>query len=386
MDATEKRRMSRADVLSAANLSREEARQMVQLYYTWQTQRIALGNQVRDLQASNPAGVGALQFFYGESHSLEEQMIRPLKAWVESLEAGRWAYSQLGIGPVLAAGLCAHVDPRRALVAGSVWRYAGVDPSLKWHGTKAGRELIGAARLVEETGVDVVLWLAKATNRHPADFFHAAGSEPLSREAAVSALCMASRVNAPEVWELMAQRPTQTDAAIAHAAGLLEVSVRDVYAAIFPQFDCALTATQADDMAKMLARRPWNAEFKVLCWKIGDSFVKVSGKENAFYGRLYRERKFREVERNDAGEFAGAAAEKLRTSKIQSAELRTSLESGRLSAGHVDARARRWVVKLFLAHFLQVLRESNGLSVREPYPVDFQGHAHIIEPPNWPLA
>ena len=38
-------------------------------------------------------------------------------------------------------------------------------------------------------------------------------------------------------------------------------------------------------------RRPWNAELKVLCWKLGDSFVKVSNKEGALYGRIYRERK-----------------------------------------------------------------------------------------------
>jgi hypothetical protein len=386
MEASPKRSMSREDVKSAANLSREEARQLVQLYYTWQTQRIALGNQVRDLKDRNPAGAGALQFFYGESKDLEEQMVRPLKAWVEASVAGRWAYSQMGIGPVLAAGVCAHVDPLKARVAGSVWRYAGLDPSLTWHGTKAGRELVTAARNAEPTGVDVALWLAKATHRRPADFFHTAGSEPLDRESVVSALVSLSGFDAARIWELMAQRPTQTDAALDHAARELDIPVRKVYAKIFPEFDKALTTAQADAMAKMLARRPWNAEFKVLCYKISDSFVKVSNKETAFYGQLYRERKLREVEVNDSGANADAAAVKLRTNRIESPELRATLEAGRLSAGHVDARARRWTVKLFLAHFHQVLLESHGMPVREPYAVEFQGHGHVIPPPGWPAS
>jgi hypothetical protein len=379
-----KRSMTREDVKSAAHLSRDEARQLVQLYYTWQTQRIALGNQLRELQESNPQGVGPLAFFYGESKDLEDQMVRPLKSWVESSEAGRWAYSQMGIGPVLAAGICAHIDPERAVVAGSVWRYAGLDPSLKWHGTRAGRELVAAAGQAEDTGVDAVLWLSKATNRRASDFFHAAGSEPLSREAAETALAQLSGFDADDVRERMDERPTQTEAAVEHAAEALGVPSREVYRIIFPDFGRAMTAAQADAMSKMLARRPWNAELKVLCWKIGDSFVKVSGKDHAFYGRLYRERKLREVEMNDAGAYAETAAEKLRTSKVQSAELRRSLEAGRLSAGHLDARARRWAVKLFLAHFHQVLRESHGLPVREPYPMEFQGHAHVIRPPGWP--
>ena len=29
-------------------------------------------------------------------------------------------------------------------------------------------------------------------------------------------------------------------------------------------------------------KRPWNADLKVLCWKLGESFVKVSGYEDAF--------------------------------------------------------------------------------------------------------
>jgi hypothetical protein len=51
-------------------------------------------------------------------------------------------------------------------------------------------------------------------------------------------------------------------------------------------------------------KRPHNAKLKVLCWKIGDSFVKQQSRENDVYGKVYGERKRLELERNDAGLFA----------------------------------------------------------------------------------
>ena len=48
-------------------------------------------------------------------------------------------------------------------------------------------------------------------------------------------------------------------------------------------------------------KRPWNAALKVLCWKAGQSFVKVSNLEKDFYGKLYQQRKRLETERNEAG-------------------------------------------------------------------------------------
>ena len=63
-------------------------------------------------------------------------------------------------------------------------------------------------------------------------------------------------------------------------------------------------------------KRPWNSNLKVLCWKLGESFVKVSGNEDAFYGRLYKQRKEIEIAKNEAGEFADQAKAKLEKYKI----------------------------------------------------------------------
>lgn len=48
-------------------------------------------------------------------------------------------------------------------------------------------------------------------------------------------------------------------------------------------------------------------------------------------------------------------------------------------AGHLDAMARRWTLKLFLAHFWLVYRRAMGLPVRDPYIID-KGHTTVIDP------
>lgn len=50
-------------------------------------------------------------------------------------------------------------------------------------------------------------------------------------------------------------------------------------------------------------KRPWNAELKTLCWKIGQSFIKFKDNPNGFYGKLYDERKALYWKRNMNGEY-----------------------------------------------------------------------------------
>ena len=129
---------------------------------------------------------------------------------------------------------------------------------------------------------------------------------------------------------------------------------------------------------------PWNDDLKVVCWKIGQSFMKFSTNPKCFYGRLYRERKEWEVERNNSGANAEYAAMTLRQSNFEKDNItRKALQSGRLSDAHVDARARRWVVKIFLSHVWEVMwmNAHPGERVPRPYIFEHMGHVHKIEPP-----
>lgn len=131
-------------------------------------------------------------------------------------------------------------------------------------------------------------------------------------------------------------------------------------------------------------KRPWNASLKTLCFKIGESFVKTSGSDKSFYGKLYKERKALEVQRNEQGQFAGqAAAELQRKNYTKGTVTYNRLIEGKLSDAHLHARARRYAVKIFLSHLHEVMYKVI-LGVRPPLPfaIAILGHAHMLDIPN----
>lgn len=135
-------------------------------------------------------------------------------------------------------------------------------------------------------------------------------------------------------------------------------------------------------------KRPWNASLKTLCWKIGESFVKVSGREDAFYGKVYVDRKVYEQRKNEAGDYADQARRKLENFNIgQDTEAHKHYSEGRLPPGHIHARSKRYAVKLFLAHYHEVLyRTQLWLEPPKPYSIAHLGHVHKIPVPGFRAA
>ena len=139
-------------------------------------------------------------------------------------------------------------------------------------------------------------------------------------------------------------------------------------------------------------RRPWNTALKTLCYKLGESFVKVQNHKDDFYGKIFVERKSQEWERNFNGENAKASelamkknigkstnAYKWYSGNVSTTWSRSEWESDKkgqkfggaslpkkglvedgtpmLPPAHIHARARRYVAKLFLFHLHQVMWE-----------------------------
>ncbi|PYX53911.1 MAG: hypothetical protein DMG76_23710 [Acidobacteria bacterium] len=128
-------------------------------------------------------------------------------------------------------------------------------------------------------------------------------------------------------------------------------------------------------------KSPYNGRLKTLCWKIGESFVKVSGRESAFYGHWYAKFKSDEVSRNENGLYSAQAQRELANKKIKDAPTKAKLQSGKLTDGHLHARAKRRAVKLFLAHYWTEGRKARNLPVRAPYSIAILKHDAMIEPP-----
>jgi len=93
----------------------------------------------------------------------------------------------------------------------------------------------------------------------------------------------------------------------------------------------------------------WNPRLRSVCYNIGKSFVMVGkgGVYRAFYDKVKAE----EVEKHPE-----------------------------LTKGHIDARARRKVVKLFLSHLFAKWYEMEGLEAPMPYIHTVGGHTNYIPP------
>lgn len=277
--ATDVPRLSKEVVLQAEKLSDPEARFLVATYYEMQDMRKRADMQIRHLGDKELPAL--LKYTADSSALIESQLTRAFKTYAQAHPIGRWLLSIDGIGPVIAAGLLAHLamrhpasaaeaaeagvapgEPVRTETVGHWWRFAGLDPSVKWLPNK---------------------------------------------------------------------------------------------------------------------KRPWNAQLKQICWYAGQSFKKVSYKDEAFYGQLYQARKQAVVERNESGAFA----ERARSFKTNSPEVKKTLATGKLPAGNLDSQACRAVVKIMLSHLHALWYwHEFGAPPPKPFAISVLGHAHEIRVPN----
>lgn len=127
-------------------------------------------------------------------------------------------------------------------------------------------------------------------------------------------------------------------------------------------------------------KRPYSDKAKVLCYKLGESFVKVKNKPNDHYGKWYEKRKAYEEAKNARGDYAAEAA-KYAERMPKSSPTQAHYKEGRLPQHHIHARARRWTVKLFLSHYFEVAYKMKyGVEPPKPYPISVLGHKDYIPP------
>jgi len=144
----------------------------------------------------------------------------------------------------------------------------------------------------------------------------------------------------------------------------------------------------------------YNPDFRVLCWKCGEQFQKVSGfvkdKDGnivldsngnpiyrSLYGSLYAEKLKYYIKKNEEGGFAEAAKRTLEEKNITAKETKATYESGKLPMAHLISMAKRYAVKMFLSHLFEVWYEfENKHKPPRPFAEVILGHVHIIEAPN----
>ncbi len=115
---------------AASSLTETEARFLVDAYYLIQEDRKRSFNQIASMTGEPVSPL--LWWFARQNELFESQIKRTLDVYTDHKPIGRWLKSIHGIGPVIAAGLLAHIDIKKAVTAGHIWRFAGLDPTMKW--------------------------------------------------------------------------------------------------------------------------------------------------------------------------------------------------------------------------------------------------------------
>lgn len=69
---------------------------------------------------------------FEEFETVEELIKKAMDVWTDNDVVGAWSKSIIGIGPVIAAGFLAHIDPTRSPTVGNLWSFAGLNPEQVW--------------------------------------------------------------------------------------------------------------------------------------------------------------------------------------------------------------------------------------------------------------
>lgn len=314
-----------ADLRQAAReLSSAQARYLVDFYYQIQEYRLRAASQQHAAAVQEEPNL-FIGWTFRMMSSTEGAVKTALDAYTNTLPLGQWMKSITGIGPVISAGFLANLEQTPPATVGAWWRFAGLDPTVKWLSREKAKVLV--KEVCDEKGVT------------------------------------GSRLDA-EIVAVIAVRANRN-------------STRFLSAAIDDHGGYTRSKIES-----MLAKRPWNATLKVLCWKLGESFVKFQNNPKDFYGKVFASRKAWEAEQNERHAYADQAAEWVqRVGKDTQAY--GYYERGLLPPGHLHARAKRYAVKLFISHFHTVAYwlHFHRLPVL-PYVIDVLGHADLILPPH----
>jgi hypothetical protein len=316
-------RLNRDLKVAALKLSDDEARFLVDSYYTMQEDRIRADHQRRSLEETNqPHSV--LEWLFNQSETLEKQIARALDSYSDASAIGLWAKSICGIGPVITAGLLSHIDIHQAPTVGHIWRFAGLDPTMQWLGKERSKSLVASYK--GRKFADLVVAICADTSRKP------------------------------EKYEAWCER----------------VELKQ----------------NLDSFTKWLSLMPWDNQLKRLCFLIGECFVKVSSNDKDVYGAIWRARKDYEERKNLNGDYADQAAKSLAEKNYnKDTDAYKAYIKGQLPQARIHLRAKRYAVKLFLAHYHHVAHETIlGSPPPKPYVLEHMGHVHYMAPPNWPMT
>lgn len=401
--------------LQKTKFSRAELESLVDSFEDVQKQRIITGNQLwamtKDGAFSNVEN-SILFWVYNNFCIMEKAIIKALDKYTDSVPIGRWLKSISGIGPTMAAKLIYYFDITKAEHYNQFHSYAGLnDNNRPWLGREKARELVerildkntptlDMVRIIsEKEGIpdsdklesikalvnDKVGDLKHYRVKILYDFLYDKKREEFFNDSetleVVNKIINESLKSKLDFENYTIEVPKRKNKLItSYQLNLISAESQwpiTTLEELSRDKDGKITE-QA--LANVVARIPYNKNLKKTCYIISDLFVKQSGREKSLYGRLYKERKAYETAKNERGEYAAEAARSL-SQKNYSKEIREIYEAGYLIPKHIDNRARRYCVKMFIAHLHAAMYWFEyGKDAPNPYPLEYMGHVDYIKP------
>ena len=345
---------------------------LVARYYGVQKPRVAAGNRLqKDEKKGKPHDIPT--FFWHNLYKMEDNLRYAFAAFVKEYRVGRCLLDWHGVGPVIAAGLTATLDVRRAPTSGNFYSFAGLNPAVH-----------------QQTDTKI---------------------KSLLSDELASGFTDATIVTEDQF------------ATICGRLGRKPQLVRNLFA-FLAKTKTSPKTIKVGALKKVLMLRPWSQFVKTLVvGKAVPCFLKCGSSDKDVYAKLWYMRRDKEWLANLRGEFAGQAQAALSEKSFSHATQAHLWYSGRVSLkaaeiwvannkagmpmeenavkpdkegcgpqmlppGRIRSRATRFVGKIFLSHVHMVMyKDFYGTEPPLPYVLTkFPEHTHLINPPSWPDA
>ena len=391
-------------------LEPSEIRFIVDAYYQKQDDRKTKFHQIRAIEQGGDVEYGhqltLLQWLANSSKNEEAQIKKLLDKWTSNNPIGRYLKDIVGIGPVFSAAMLAYFDVSKANYYGNFTSYAGLnDNNIKWLGSEKANKLVtevfekykAKMELIKEAffvGLDrdkLEKAIKTGMKKFSLDEISAIVEDDIYEIGDANTVEAAEKLrkkldslnflkNEEEVCEIYEEQFGQDSEfsvilpelflyIISNGSAVSDWIITTVASKSHRKFETILKGLTnlvktrkkqgkyftKTDLASYMARPPYNIKLKVIMYLIGDSFMKRSNHPDSLYGRLYKERKAYELFKNERGDYKKEAARALSEKHFQNKEVEEIYKSGKLTAGHIDMRARRWAEKIFLSHLFEIM-------------------------------
>ena len=315
------RRPSKNVLASAVDMSRREARFLVEDYFRWKKLYMAHLNHL-NLLKKEYLPTDCTNFLNKSAKKFRIYYSEFLGLWAQNFPAAHWAMKLNGISGFTAGALAAFIDVEKTKNVASVWKYAGQTPNSR------------------PPTVKRIYWAASEAERQLGG-------------------------------------PTATEDHVRFIAKRLALDPENVL--LFCKKHGEITWKNLIGACK---HPTYNPTLKQVCTAIGHLFII----KESFYQDLYRYRFHWEKERSEAGRYAKKAQQQLDTwfnYKPETLAYKAYIQ-GKLPDFHLRNRAKKWAVKVFLAHYYTIDYYTRyGKLPPDTYGLDILKGTKKIHVPDW---